>query len=57
MAEVIEPAIDIARHHSITVYGASFVALAELMGASFVTADGKLAQRLVGPPHLKSLAS
>lgn len=39
-------AIEIARAYDETVYDATFIALAESLGADFITADEKLAQRL-----------
>jgi predicted nucleic acid-binding protein len=39
-------ALDLALTHGITVYDASYVALARALGARFATADRRLAERL-----------
>ena len=41
-------ALDLALTHEITVYDASYVALALTLGCRFVTADRKLAERIAG---------
>jgi predicted nucleic acid-binding protein len=43
---VIERAVEIARTYDTTVYDATFAALAESLGATFVTADEHLVRRL-----------
>jgi predicted nucleic acid-binding protein len=45
-AEVMEQAVEIARAHEATVYDATFAALAGALGATFVTADERLARKL-----------
>ena len=45
-ARVMEQAVEIARTHDTTVYDATFAALAGALGATFVTADERLARRL-----------
>jgi len=42
-------ALDLALTHGITVYDASYVALARALGARFATADHRLAGRLADP--------
>jgi len=42
-------ALDLALAHGITVYDASYVALARALGARFATADRRLAERLANP--------
>lgn len=41
-------AVVMARDHETSVYDATFAALAESIGGTFVTADGRLARRLRG---------
>jgi predicted nucleic acid-binding protein len=53
---VICRAIEIARAYETTVYDASFVALGESIGATFVTADVRLVQQLSDLSHVRSLA-
>lgn len=50
---VMERAVELARTCDTTVYDATFAALAELLGATFVTADERLVRRLktVAPMH------
>ena len=48
-------AIEIARTYETTVYDASFVALAEALDATFVTADARLVQRLSSNSHVRFL--
>ena len=43
---LVDQAIELARTYNITVYDATFVALAEVLSATFVTADERLVQRL-----------
>lgn len=43
---LISKAIDIAYKHSITIYDASYIALAEELDTQLVTADNKLASKL-----------
>jgi predicted nucleic acid-binding protein len=45
LSAVIERAVEIARTYDTTVYDATFAALAESMGATFVTADEHLVRR------------
>jgi predicted nucleic acid-binding protein len=54
-AEVMEQAIEIARTHDTTVYDATFAALAGALGATFVTADERLARRLGSLPFVRFL--
>ena len=42
-------ALNLALAHAITVYDASYVALARAIGARFATADRRLAERLSNP--------
>ncbi|MHB0878181.1 MAG: type II toxin-antitoxin system VapC family toxin [Anaerolineae bacterium] len=42
----------LAREHGLTVYDATFVALAESRAAVFLTADGRLAARLASRSHV-----
>jgi predicted nucleic acid-binding protein len=46
LSAVIERAVEIARTYETTVYDATFAALAESLGATFVTADEHLVRRL-----------
>ena len=48
-------AIEIARTYQATVYDASFVALAEALDATFVTADARLVQQLSSLSHVRFL--
>jgi len=48
-------AIEIARTHETTVYDASFVALAEALDATFVTADARLVHQLSSHSHVRFL--
>lgn len=48
-------AIELARVHKITLYDATFVALAEALGADFITADEKAARNLTLLPYVKFL--
>ena len=43
---VMRRAVEIARNHDTTVYDATFAALAESLGAIFLTADERLVRRL-----------
>jgi predicted nucleic acid-binding protein len=52
---MMERAVDLARAHETTVYDAAFAALAESLGAVFVTADGRLARRLAALPYVRHL--
>ena len=47
--------VEIARTYEVTVYDATFAALAESSGAILFTADGRLAQRLSGLPFVRFL--
>ena len=49
--------IEIAYSYDLTVYDAVFVALAEQLGADFVTADEKLIQKLNGIHYVHYLAN
>lgn len=53
--EVMEPAVEIARGYDITVYDATFAALAGALEAIFVTADDRLARKLEPVPHVRFL--
>lgn len=48
-AELIEPALDIALTRDVTVYDASYVALADLLDIPLITADDALVHKLGGP--------
>jgi predicted nucleic acid-binding protein len=50
--ETMSPAVRIAYQYGITVYDAAFVAIAEVLGIKFVTADKKLVERLHGLPYV-----
>ena len=52
---VMHRAVEIARACETTVYDAVFVALAESLGATFVTADERLAHRLEALPFVHFL--
>ena len=52
---VMRRAVEIARTNETTVYDAAFAALAEELGATFVTADEKLACRLKALPFVHFL--
>ena len=47
--EEYRAALELALTHGITVYDASYVALALALGTRFVTADRRLAERLAAP--------
>jgi len=48
-------AVRLARSHQLSVYDASYVVLAATLGAAFITADERLAQRLQGLGFVKTL--
>jgi predicted nucleic acid-binding protein len=52
---VLQQAVEIARAYDTTVYDAVFAALAESAGATFVTADERLCQRLSALPDVRFL--
>jgi predicted nucleic acid-binding protein len=52
---IIDQAVELARTYNITVYDATFVALAQALSATFVTADERLAQRLADLSFVHSL--
>ena len=47
-ADLLEPALELALAYEITVYDASYAALARQLGLPLVTADAPLARKLVG---------
>ena len=47
----------LARQFDVTAYDATFAAVAEGLGAVFVTADAKLALQLAGLPFVRSLSA
>ena len=51
----LESAVTISLRYGLTIYDASFVALAETMEADFVTADERLADRLASLPFVRTL--
>ncbi len=53
---VLQQAVDLARTHNLTIYDATFVALAQALAATFVTADERLAQRLTALTFVHSLS-
>jgi predicted nucleic acid-binding protein len=54
-AEVIERAVEMARTYEATVYDATFAALAETLEATFITADGRLDEKLEAFPFVHFL--
>jgi predicted nucleic acid-binding protein len=54
-SEMMRRAVDVARTHDTTVYDAAFAALAEGVGATFVTADEGLVRRLAALPFVRFL--
>jgi len=54
-ATVMRRAVVIARECDTTVYDASFVALAEALNATFITADERLTHRLMAFPFVRFL--
>ncbi|HSA60402.1 MAG TPA: type II toxin-antitoxin system VapC family toxin [bacterium] len=48
-------AVELAKRFGLTAYDASFVALAEALGADFVTADAKLVRKLKSLSFVKPL--
>lgn len=48
MADLIEPALNLALTHDITAYDASYVALAQQLDLPLITADVPLARKLTG---------
>jgi predicted nucleic acid-binding protein len=53
--EVLEKTVSIARRHELSIYDASYVALAESLNIKVVTADEKLWKKLEKHPLLISL--
>ncbi len=53
---LIEKARNIAEDYNITVYDATFVALAKEMRCDFITADEKLYNKISNIPHIKLLS-
>jgi predicted nucleic acid-binding protein len=51
----MEHAVEIARTYDTTVYDGTFAALAESLGATFVTADERLVRRLEALPFVRFL--
>ncbi len=49
LEELVEPALDVALARDVTVYDASYVALADLLDVPLITADGALVHKLSGP--------
>jgi len=54
-AKLMRRAVITARKSDVTVYDATFVALAELQNATFITADQQLTDRLEGLPFVRFL--
>jgi len=54
--EVIKGAIHLAYFYDITVYDAEFVAMAEDLKVPFVTADGKLSQKLIKASYVHHIS-
>ena len=54
--EMIKGAIRLAYFHCITVYDASFLALAESLKVPFVTADEKLCEKLANVPYVQHIS-
>jgi len=54
-SEMMRRAVDVACRYDTTVYDAAFAALAEGVGATFVTADEGLAGRLAALPFVRFL--
>lgn len=52
---VLQRAVEIAQAYDTTVYDAVFAALADSAGATFVTADERLCQRLSALPYVRFL--
>lgn len=48
---LVTGALELAVHHGISAYDACYIALAQRLGVPLVTADEKLARRLVGTPY------
>jgi predicted nucleic acid-binding protein len=53
--EVMEKAVEIARGYDTTVYDATFAALAGALGATFLTADERLAHKLEAFRYIRFL--
>ncbi|MBE0448113.1 MAG: type II toxin-antitoxin system VapC family toxin [Actinobacteria bacterium] len=49
---LIEESLKIARLHDVTVYDASYVALAQLLGCACITADSKFSRKAKNIPQL-----
>ena len=47
-ADLLEPALELALAHDLTVYDASYAALAQLLGVPLITADESLQRKLSG---------
>jgi predicted nucleic acid-binding protein len=54
-AELMRRAVELARAYEATVYDSAFVALAESLNATFITADERLTQRLQALPFVHFL--
>ncbi len=54
---LIVDALDIAMTHDLTAYDAAYVALAQQLDLPLITADGRLAAKLVGTSHDARLLS
>lgn len=54
--EIINSAIELSYKHGVTVYDAIYVALANLIDATFVTADGKLYDKIKELSFVKFIA-
>lgn len=54
-AEIMRLAVSLARKYEITVYDATFIALAELLKATFVTADRQLISKVKSLPFVHLL--
>jgi predicted nucleic acid-binding protein len=53
---VMQQAVDLAQTHDLTIYDATFVALAQALAATCVTADERLAQRLTALTFVHALS-
>lgn len=55
--QLLRAAVALSRSHEVSIYDAFYLALAELLGATFVTADDALLRRVRQLTYVRKLAS
>ena len=55
--ELLQAAVTLSRSNDVSIYDALYLALAELLGATFVTADDALLRRVQHLTYVRELAS